>query len=84
MSRVALFLIGFYQRWISRFLPRMCRFTPSCSAYMKRAIEVHGFWAGLWLGTKRIARCNPFCEGGEDPVPPPRLQPAPPSSEGKA
>jgi len=84
MRRAALLLIRFYQRWISRYLPPMCRFTPSCSEYMKQAIEVRGFWAGLWLGIKRIARCNPFCEGGEDPVPPPQLQPAPPSSEGKA
>lgn len=84
MRRAALLLIRFYQRWISRYLPPMCRFTPSCSEYMKQAIEVHDLWAGLWLGIKRIARCNPFCEGGEDPVPPPQLQPAPPSSEGKA
>jgi len=84
MTGAALLLIRLYQRWISRFLPPMCRFTPSCSAYMAQAIEVHGLWAGLWLGIKRIARCNPFCQGGEDPVPPGQLQPAPPSSEGKA
>jgi len=84
MTRVALGLIRFYQRWISRFLPPMCRFTPSCSRYMAQAIEVHGLWAGMWLGTRRIARCNPFCEGGEDPVPPRPPQPPAPSSEGKA
>jgi hypothetical protein len=84
MKRAALWLIRFYQRWISRFLPPMCRFTPSCSEYTAQAIENHGVWAGVWLGIKRIARCNPFCEGGLDPVPPRQLQPAPPSSEGKA
>jgi putative membrane protein insertion efficiency factor len=84
MSRAALWLIRFYQRWISRFLPPMCRFTPSCSEYTAQAIEVYGFWAGVWLGVRRIARCNPFCEGGVDPVPPRRLRPTPPPSEGKA
>jgi len=84
MTSVALWLIRFYQRWVSRFLPPMCRFTPSCSEYTRQAIAIHGVWAGVWLGIKRIARCNPFCEGGPDPVPPRQLQPAPPSSEGKA
>ncbi|MBM3499623.1 MAG: membrane protein insertion efficiency factor YidD [Armatimonadetes bacterium] len=84
MSRIALRLIRFYQRWISRFLPPMCRFAPSCSEYTRQAIEIHGLSAGVWLGIKRIARCNPFCPGGEDPVPPRRAHPAPPSSEGKA
>jgi putative membrane protein insertion efficiency factor len=84
MRRAAVLLIRLYQRWISRFLPPMCRFTPSCSEYAAQAIEVHGFWMGLWLGVKRIARCNPLCDGGDDPVPPPRLHAAPPSHEGKA
>ncbi|HJN15102.1 MAG TPA: membrane protein insertion efficiency factor YidD [Armatimonadota bacterium] len=84
MTRIALWLIRFYQRWISRFLPAMCRFTPSCSAYSAQAIEIHGFWVGLWLGVKRLARCHPFCPGGEDPVPAPRERPTPPSCEGEA
>lgn len=70
MTRVILRCVRFYQRWISRFLPPMCRFTPSCSEYMAQALEKHGLWGGLWLGAKRIARCHPFCKGGEDPVPP--------------
>ncbi len=71
MAPVALWLIGFYQRWISRFLPSMCRFTPTCSEYAAQAIRSRGFWAGTWLAVKRIARCNPLCKGGHDPVPSP-------------
>ncbi len=84
MTRVALWLIRMYQRWISRFLPPMCRFTPSCSQYTVEALEVHGFWGGVWLGAKRIARCHPFNPGGDDPVPPAHRPQTPPSAEGKA
>jgi len=34
------------------------------------AVEVHGVVRGLWMGGKRIMRCNPFNPGGYDPVPP--------------
>ena len=34
------------------------------------AIQVHGFFKGAVLGAYRILRCNPFCRGGHDPVPP--------------
>jgi putative membrane protein insertion efficiency factor len=85
MTRAGLWLIRFYQRWVSRFLPSMCRFTPSCSAYAAQALQLHGFWRGTWLTIKRLARCQPLCRGGLDPVPPPRdRHAAPPPSEGRA
>lgn len=45
-----------------------CRFYPSCSQYTKEAVLAHGALKGVAKGIKRIIRCNPFCEGGYDPV----------------
>ena len=69
MKTVILLLIRFYQRGISPFLPRSCRFSPTCSAYCYEAVMKYGALKGGWLGLKRILRCNPFCKGGYDPVP---------------
>jgi hypothetical protein len=60
--------ILFYQRFISPLTPPACRFEPSCSQYTREAIALWGV-RGLWLGLKRILRCQPFFEGGHDPVP---------------
>ncbi len=46
-----------------------CRFYPTCSNYMKEAIERYGALKGLKLGTKRLLRCHPFGKSGYDPVP---------------
>ncbi|MBE6894291.1 MAG: membrane protein insertion efficiency factor YidD [Ruminococcaceae bacterium] len=62
--------IKFYKACISPLLGNNCRFAPTCSEYMMQAIEIHGVLKGLVLGTWRILRCNPFCKGGYDPVPP--------------
>ncbi len=69
MRRVALGLIRLYQGTWSRMMPSVCRFTPSCSRYTYEAIERYGLPRGIWMGLKRILRCNPFCAGGFDPVP---------------
>lgn len=62
-------LIRTYQKTLSPLFGAKCRFHPSCSRYTYEAIEVHGAFRGSWLGIKRIGRCQPFREGGFDPVP---------------
>ena len=57
-----------YKVWVSPWLPSACRFHPTCSEYMRQAIERHGAARGVWMGFRRLARCHPFHEGGFDPV----------------
>jgi len=67
--------LRFYRRFLSPLKPPMCRFSPTCSQYAIEAIEAHGILRGSGLALWRIARCQPFCKGGHDPVPPARTRP---------
>ncbi len=69
MKKIILLLIKFYQKYISIFLGKNCRFYPTCSAYTYEAIEKFGVIKGIYLGVKRILKCHPFHPGGYDPVP---------------
>ena len=69
MAHFLMSVILFYKKHISNALPSACRFTPTCSEYTYEAIRRYGAGKGLFLGIKRILRCNPFCKGGYDPVP---------------
>jgi len=46
-----------------------CRFTPSCSLYALQAIQLHGAARGCWLALRRLFRCHPWGDCGDDPVP---------------
>lgn len=63
-------LIRLYQLLISPWLPRSCRFQPTCSSYAIEALKVHGLFRGSWLAVRRISRCHPWGDTGYDPVPP--------------
>lgn len=56
-----------YQYTISPLLGPRCRFTPTCSTYFIEAVRKYGAIRGSWRGLKRIARCHPWNEGGDDP-----------------
>lgn len=62
--------IKLYQKVISPLLGPSCRFTPTCSEYAIIAIKRFGLVKGSWLMGKRILKCHPLHEGGDDPVPP--------------
>lgn len=66
---IFIFLIKCYQKGISPLLPPCCRFTPTCSSYAIMALQRFGFFRGTYLAVRRFFRCNPFHEGGYDPVP---------------
>ena len=73
MKRILLAMLRFYKRSISPLLPNACRFTPTCSEYAMEAIQKHGALKGTGLAIWRVLRCNPFCKGGYEPVPEPKI-----------
>ena len=68
-ERSAVALIRFYKGAISPYLRPACRYIPTCSEYAAVAISRFGAAKGGLMAAKRILRCNPFHEGGYDPVP---------------
>ena len=65
-----IWLIRFYRKFLSPLKRNpTCRFHPTCSAYALEAFMKRGFFVGFYLTVWRILRCNPFCNGGYDPVP---------------
>ena len=68
MKKIVIFLISLYQRYISRYTPRTCRFHPTCSEYSKQAVIKYGVIKGTYLAIKRISKCHPFNDGGYDPL----------------
>jgi len=72
LGRAFAWPVRLYRRYLSPLKPPMCRFAPTCSQYAIEALETHGLFKGSALALWRIARCQPFCKGGHDPVPPGR------------
>ena len=55
-----IYIIKFYQYFISPFLGSRCRYLPTCSEYYIDSLKVHGLIKGSIMGIKRIFSCHPF------------------------
>jgi putative membrane protein insertion efficiency factor len=60
--------IRVYRLVISPGLPRRCKYEPTCAAYAEQAVRELGVVRGLILAAWRLARCNPWSNGGYDPL----------------
>ncbi|MFT4191959.1 MAG: membrane protein insertion efficiency factor YidD [Comamonas sp.] len=67
--RLLMGLVQAYRLLLSPWLGASCRFEPSCSRYALAVLERHGALAGGYLTLHRLARCQPWCQGGHDPAP---------------
>ena len=68
MKKFLIYMINFYQKYISFLLGNNCRFEPSCSEYSKESIKTHGPILGGFYSIKRIIKCGPWSKGGIDEV----------------
>jgi putative membrane protein insertion efficiency factor len=69
MNRLLVWLLRGYQLLVSPMLGPSCRFYPTCSNYAIEAVKLHGAARGGWLAVRRVCRCHPWNDGGNDPVP---------------
>ena len=71
MKRLFIEIIKIYKKTISPILSYFgikCKYYPTCSEYTMQAIQKYGIIRGCFLGIKRILKCNPFSNGGYDPL----------------
>lgn len=72
VRRLVTLPVRFYRKYLTRWTPATCRFHPTCSAYCVQAVHQRGILWGFGLTVWRLLRCQPFSQGGYDPVPPGR------------
>ena len=71
MKNFLIILLKFYKKRISPLFGKVgihCKYYPSCSEYMMQAIDKYGCIRGILKGTIRLLKCNPFSNGGYDPL----------------
>ncbi|MBT4850237.1 membrane protein insertion efficiency factor YidD [Candidatus Parcubacteria bacterium] len=76
LKKILLKVIRGYQKtlspdsgWFKVFYPHgFCRYHPHCSEYGYQSIKKFGVFKGIILATYRVFRCNPWSQGGHDPV----------------
>ncbi|MEA2050439.1 MAG: membrane protein insertion efficiency factor YidD [Campylobacterota bacterium] len=66
MKKITVFLIEFYQKYLTILSFGSCRYHPTCSSYAKIQFENNNFFKAFLFSTLRILKCNPLFNGGFD------------------
>lgn len=67
MKRIIIALVQLYQHFTPDHVRNRCRFEPSCSEYMIRAVQRYGVCRGVHKGVGRLCRCNIHNGGYDEP-----------------
>ncbi len=65
LKPLLIWMILLYQKYAPEKVRKLCYFEPSCSSYMKQAIEKYGVIRGVYKGCNRLCRCH-WPNGGID------------------
>ncbi|MBQ8430372.1 MAG: membrane protein insertion efficiency factor YidD [Clostridia bacterium] len=63
---VEILLLKFYKSFISPNTKATCCFLPTCSSYMLKSLLKFDAITGLFIGCKRLMKCNGKNFGGVD------------------
>lgn len=66
MKQLTLWLISFYQKFLTLFSYGSCRYQPTCSQYAKVQFENNTFFKAIYFTITRILKCNQLFPGGFD------------------
>ena len=64
-----IYIIKFYQFFLSPILGSNCRFYPTCSNYALEALKKYNTFRALKFIVLRVLRCNPWGGSGIDLLP---------------
>ena len=69
ITYLLIYMIKFYQLFVSPLFPSSCKFNPTCSSYFIESLKKYGAIKGSYKSFIRILKCNPwFGASGNDPV----------------
>lgn len=60
IRKILIYLIIFYQKYISIWFGKNCKYIPTCSQFMINSLKIHGILKGLLFSIIRLLKCNPF------------------------
>ena len=60
MKYIIIYIIKLYQSTVGLYFRGNCKFYPTCSEYMKRAIFKFGAIKGVVMGVTRLLKCHPY------------------------